>query len=166
MYQHGRGEHRHGFGKTDGTAAYSPHYVVHYPDAEYSMEKVTKGYRLALIYSICLPMLQSYLKRDPTKSMAYNLASVIKDLEPKDDSFALLLRFDYNKRGVEEYGVQILRDIDKNRLGILEEANTVVPADKKLQFSLQDFPVSVTKGIVVVAAGAYVIANVASTGTQ
>ncbi|KAG6941590.1 hypothetical protein JG687_00019562, partial [Phytophthora cactorum] len=49
LYRDGEVKYRHDFGKLDGTAAYLPHYAVHYADAEHALEKVTKGYRLALM---------------------------------------------------------------------------------------------------------------------
>ncbi|KAK1945972.1 hypothetical protein P3T76_003020 [Phytophthora citrophthora] len=51
VYGGGEIKHRHDFGKADGTATYLPHYAVHYADAEHALETVTKGYRLALVYS-------------------------------------------------------------------------------------------------------------------
>jgi predicted 2-oxoglutarate/Fe(II)-dependent dioxygenase YbiX len=67
VYRNGGVQHRHDFGKAAGTAAYLPHYAVHYADAEHSLEKVTKGFRLALVYSVCLPASMRHLKRDPNK---------------------------------------------------------------------------------------------------
>ncbi|KAG3049888.1 hypothetical protein PI124_g24153 [Phytophthora idaei] len=63
VYRDGEVKYRHDFGKLDGTAAYLPHYAVHYADAEHALEKVTKGYRLALVYSICLPPTMRHLER-------------------------------------------------------------------------------------------------------
>ncbi|KAG6955036.1 hypothetical protein JG688_00012067 [Phytophthora aleatoria] len=51
VYRDGEEKHRHDFGKAAGTATYLTHYAVHYADAEHAVEKVTKGYRLALVYS-------------------------------------------------------------------------------------------------------------------
>ncbi|CAI5746347.1 unnamed protein product [Peronospora destructor] len=52
--RYGKVEHRHDFGKANGTAAYLPHFAVHYADAEHALDEVTKGFRLAMVYSICL----------------------------------------------------------------------------------------------------------------
>ncbi|KAG7383038.1 hypothetical protein PHYBOEH_010100 [Phytophthora boehmeriae] len=57
-------EYRHDFGKKDGTASFVTHYAVHYADAEHALEEVTKGYRLALVYSICLPPAMPEIHRD------------------------------------------------------------------------------------------------------
>jgi hypothetical protein len=48
-------EQRHDFGKSTGTAPFAVHYAVHYADAEHALEVVTSGYRLVLVYSLCLP---------------------------------------------------------------------------------------------------------------
>ncbi|EEY69712.1 uncharacterized protein PITG_06188 [Phytophthora infestans T30-4] len=89
VYRNGQVEHRHDFGKADATAAYFPHYAVHYSDAEHALEQVTKGYRLALVYSICLPESKYHLKRDQNMTMSDELANVINGMGPEDDSFAL-----------------------------------------------------------------------------
>lgn len=48
-------EHKHDFGKLDGSAPYSVQYAVHYADAEHALLEVKSGYRLVLVYSLCLP---------------------------------------------------------------------------------------------------------------
>lgn len=47
-------KHCHDFGKEAGTATFLPHYAVHYAGAAHTLEMVTKGYRLALVYSVFL----------------------------------------------------------------------------------------------------------------
>ncbi|KAF1795098.1 Cyclic nucleotide-binding-like [Phytophthora cactorum] len=42
VYRDGEVKYRHDFGKLDGTAAYLPHYAVHYADAEHALEKYSK----------------------------------------------------------------------------------------------------------------------------
>ncbi|EGZ22751.1 hypothetical protein PHYSODRAFT_252204 [Phytophthora sojae] len=49
VYRDGQVKYRHDFGAAEGTATYLTHYAVHYADAEHAVEKVTKGYRLALV---------------------------------------------------------------------------------------------------------------------
>jgi predicted 2-oxoglutarate/Fe(II)-dependent dioxygenase YbiX len=56
VYQ-GSKEHRYDFGKTNGTAVFTNHYVVH------TLEQATRGYRVVLAYSICLPPEMCHLKR-------------------------------------------------------------------------------------------------------
>ncbi|KAF1790782.1 Oxoglutarate/iron-dependent dioxygenase [Phytophthora cactorum] len=134
VYRSGEVEHRHDFGKANGTAAYFPQYAVHYSDAEHALEKVTKGYRLALVYSICLPVSLCHLKRDPNLTMSDELANVINSMGPEDESFALLLTHEYTKKSIEDLGSGALKGVDSARFRVLEEANYLVPADKKLRF--------------------------------
>ncbi|CAI5722804.1 unnamed protein product [Peronospora destructor] len=64
--RYGKVEHRHDFGKANGTAAYLPHFAVHYADAEHALDEVTKGFRLAMVYSVCLPATMQHLRKGPT----------------------------------------------------------------------------------------------------
>ncbi|CAI5727711.1 unnamed protein product [Peronospora destructor] len=70
--RNGATEHRHDFGKADGTAAYLPHFAVHYADAEHALDKVTKGFRLAMVYSICLPATMEHLRKGPAWTLDIN----------------------------------------------------------------------------------------------
>ncbi|KAI9983701.1 hypothetical protein PInf_007768 [Phytophthora infestans] len=143
VYRNGQVEHRHDFGKIDGTAAYLPHYAVHYSDAEHALEDVTKGYRLALVYSICLPSSLQSLKRDPNVTMSDELANAFKEMGPDDESFALLLSHEYTKKSIGELGSGALKGIDSARFRVLEEANESVPADKKLRFFIVKIAIQV-----------------------
>ncbi|KAJ3354962.1 hypothetical protein GGF32_002289 [Allomyces javanicus] len=53
----------HDFGRALGTNATATHYAVHYADAEHELRPVTKGYRIALVYSLCWPSEQPVPKR-------------------------------------------------------------------------------------------------------
>jgi predicted 2-oxoglutarate/Fe(II)-dependent dioxygenase YbiX len=41
------------FGQTTGKRSRCIHYAAHYADVEHEVLKVTKGHRLALVYSLC-----------------------------------------------------------------------------------------------------------------
>ncbi|KAG1689839.1 hypothetical protein DVH05_001873 [Phytophthora capsici] len=133
VYRNGEVASRHDFGKSEGTAAFFNHYAVHYADAEHALEKVTKGYRLALVYSICLPIEMQNLKRNPD-SVVTDLSGVIRDMDVKE--FALLLSHEYTEKSIEEMGCGALKGIDHARFRALEEANALVPDDKKLRYFL------------------------------
>ncbi|KAI9983692.1 hypothetical protein PInf_007759 [Phytophthora infestans] len=145
VYRNGQVEHRHDFGKADATAAYFPHYAVHYSDAEHALEQVTKGYRLALVYSICLPESKYHLKRDQNMTMSDELANVINGMGPEDDSFALLLSHEYTKKSIGELGTDALKveanDLELTklfltnccpRLGYLADNTTLIPVMTKI----------------------------------
>ncbi|KAE9077265.1 hypothetical protein PF010_g23574 [Phytophthora fragariae] len=80
VYRDGKPAYRHDFGKADGSAAYAPHYAVHYADAEHALEKVTKGFRLVLVYSICLPVTMRHLERKEYKLLSEDLAQAISSM--------------------------------------------------------------------------------------
>ncbi|EGZ25980.1 hypothetical protein PHYSODRAFT_253566 [Phytophthora sojae] len=134
IYRGGEVKHRHDFGTKDGTAAYLPHYAVHYADAEHALEKVTKGFRLALVYSLCLPLAMRHLERDHDKLMSEELADAIRTMGPEEESFALLLAHEYTEKSVGDLGSGALKGIDRARFMALEDANAAVDAVKKLQF--------------------------------
>ncbi|GMF49380.1 unnamed protein product [Phytophthora fragariaefolia] len=143
VYWGGNVEHRHEFGKKDGTAPFFCHYAVHYADAEHALEKVTKGFRLALVYSICLPASVRHLKRDSDQTLGVDLTDVISSMEPEHESFALLLSHEYTKKNIADLGSGALKGIDRARFRALEEANTAVSADKKLRFYIAKLCVKV-----------------------
>jgi hypothetical protein len=129
-------KHRHDFGKADGTATFLPHYAVHYADAEHAVEKVTKGYRLALVYSVCLPSTMRHLERNPNKRMCGALAETIKTMGPGDDTFALLLSHKYTTQSLQKFGSRGQKGVDVTKFFALKQANDLVPQAKKLDFFL------------------------------
>ncbi|KAF1788049.1 hypothetical protein GQ600_26038 [Phytophthora cactorum] len=120
---------RHDFGKTDATAASLPY-------AEYTVEKVTKGYRLALVYSLCLPAVMRHHEKIHDVPLSEDLANAISSMDSEDDSFALVLSHEYIDTRIESVGIGALKGIDSVRFHALEEANTLVPAARKLKFFL------------------------------
>ncbi|KAK1943010.1 hypothetical protein P3T76_005647 [Phytophthora citrophthora] len=137
VYRNGEVSSRHNFGKSEGTAAYFNHYAVHYADAEHALEKVTKGYRLALVYSICLPAEMQSLKRNPD-TVVDDLVKAIRDMDVKP--FALLLSHEYTEKSIGELGCGALKGVDRARFRALEEANALVPSDKISTLLLRSYP--------------------------
>ncbi|OWZ04633.1 hypothetical protein PHMEG_00023431, partial [Phytophthora megakarya] len=134
VYEGGEVKYRHDFGKADGTAAYLPHFAVHYADAEHSLEKVAKGFRLALVYSLCLPPQMCHLKHEYDTGLVKDLAGAICAMQPEEGYFTLLLSHEYTEKSIGDLGCNALKSIDRARFLALEEANKTVPDDKKLQF--------------------------------
>lgn len=131
IYRGGEPKYRHDFGKKDGSAAFLPHYAVHYADADHSLEEVTKGYRLALVYSLCLPLSMRHLKRDHEQLLSEELADALSTIGPEAESFALLLVHEYTEKSIGDLGSGALKGIDRARFVALEESNAV---DRKMQF--------------------------------
>ncbi|KAE8895242.1 hypothetical protein PF005_g24624 [Phytophthora fragariae] len=138
VYRRGEGTYRHDFGKKDGTAAYLPQFAVHYADAEHSLEQVTSGYRLVLVYSVCLPPTMRHLMRNHDQTLSEELAGVVNGMGQEDESFALLLSHEYTEKSVGELGSRALKGIDRARVQALEEANAVVSPAKRLQFFIAE----------------------------
>ncbi|KAJ8542678.1 hypothetical protein ON010_g12132 [Phytophthora cinnamomi] len=136
VYRGGKERYRHDFGKAEGTAAFFPHYAVHYADAQHALEEVTKGYRLALVYSICLPTTMRHLEKDSNAPTSDDLMDAISEMEEGKESLALLLEQEYSPKSIGKLGMGALKHIDSARFRALSEANTAVPADKKLEFFL------------------------------
>ncbi|ETL82615.1 hypothetical protein L917_17253 [Phytophthora nicotianae] len=134
VYRDAEVKYRHDFGKADNSAAYQPHYAVHYADAEHALEKVTKGYRLALVYSICLPPTMRHLERQYDVPLTEELANAIAKMKGDDDSFALLLAHEYTENSIRNMGSGALKGVDSARFHALDGANALVPEDKKLLF--------------------------------
>ncbi|KAG7377430.1 hypothetical protein PHYBOEH_000877 [Phytophthora boehmeriae] len=125
-------QYRHDFGEADGTAAYVPHYAVHYADAEHSLEEVTKGYRLVLVYSICLPLTMHLSPRGFDKELLEELTNAINKMKTGDDSFALLLSHQYTAKSIEDLGSGAFKGVDRARFHALQEANAGASPDKKV----------------------------------
>ncbi|KAG2761681.1 hypothetical protein PC129_g19782 [Phytophthora cactorum] len=124
VYGGGKVKYRHDFGKKEGSARYLPHYAVHYADAEHALEKVTKGYRLVLVYSLCLPPTMRHLI----------IGALISSMSDDDELFALLLAHEYTGRSIKEKGSGALKSVDRARFQMLQDANTVAAPGKALQF--------------------------------
>jgi hypothetical protein len=146
IYRGGKVRYRLDFGKAAGTAAYLSHYAVHYADAEHALGKVTSGYRLALVYSICLPPEESHREREINNPLSDELAEAIVTMGPEDKSFALLLEHEYTEKSLFDLGARSLKGVDRVRVGALEEANGVVPDDKKLNLYIVKLEHKVTYG--------------------
>ncbi|KAF1778388.1 hypothetical protein GQ600_10321 [Phytophthora cactorum] len=84
-------------------------------DAEHALEKVTKGYRLVLVYSLCLPPTMRHLI----------IGALISSMSDDDESFALLLAHEYTGRSIKEMGSGALKSVDRARFQMLQDANTV-----------------------------------------
>ncbi|KAE8886182.1 hypothetical protein PF003_g29891 [Phytophthora fragariae] len=136
VYRDGKPAYRHDFGKADGSAAYAPHYAVHYADAEHALEKVTKGFRRSGVLDLSADdkkdkdgkggEAKKEEKKDDDKD------AVVKDDE--DDSFALLLDHEYTMNSIINLGSGAFKGIDRARFHALEEANALVAPEKKLRF--------------------------------
>lgn len=135
-------EFRHDFGKESGAAPFGVHYAVHYADAEHAVEPVTSGYRIVLVYSICLPdnMRDLHLtstNNDDTNAKSETMARAIKGLvADESDSFTLFFTHEYTESGISRHGCDALKGDDRARFLELDVANKTLPREHQLQFYL------------------------------
>ncbi|KAG6941538.1 hypothetical protein JG688_00018615, partial [Phytophthora aleatoria] len=126
---------RHDFGTDKNVAAFLPHYAVYFADAPHAREEVTSGFQLILKYSLSLPSEMQYLKdAKGDKPLSEELAEVLRQIEPEDECFALLLEGHYKEEDIQSQGADALSKMDKTRYRALLEANSLVHEDKALVF--------------------------------
>lgn len=136
-------------GKTDGAAAFKPHYTVIVRNASYTMNEVTSGYCLAMVYSLCLPPGMS--TKTSNKSLRVQLADAITELKHRDavgevrppmprssdkSRFALMLSKSCTREDIERKGFEALVGLDRDRYQLLCRANSLQSAGKRLKFYL------------------------------
>ncbi|KAL3667271.1 hypothetical protein V7S43_007503 [Phytophthora oleae] len=143
VFRGGKERYRYDFGKEDDRAAFLTHFAVHYADAEHALEKVTKGFRLALVYSLCLPPTMRHLERDPSLPTCDDLADAISEMASEKESLALLLSHEYTKKSIEKLATSALKGVDSARFRALEEVNALVPADTKLRFFIAELSLKI-----------------------
>ncbi|GMF65111.1 unnamed protein product [Phytophthora lilii] len=65
------------------------------------------------------------LKVEIEERFGDDLADVISQLGPEDESFALLLSHEYTEKSMRDLGTRGLKGVDRVRVGALEEANAL-----------------------------------------
>ncbi|OWZ10452.1 hypothetical protein PHMEG_00016696 [Phytophthora megakarya] len=126
---------RHDFGTEREMAAFLPHYAAYFADAPHAREEVTGGFRLVLKYALSLPPEMKHLEdAKGDKPLSEELAEVLKQVEPEDECFALLLESDYNEKDIQSRGAEALNEMDKTRYRVLLEANSLIPEENGFVF--------------------------------
>ncbi|KAG7385504.1 hypothetical protein PHYPSEUDO_001454 [Phytophthora pseudosyringae] len=156
-------EFRYDMGKLSGGSAFKPQYVVYAAGASSSMEEVTSGYCLVMIYSLCLPLEMPFTARHRNRNLLrMELAEAVKQLKggpndvnadyqscgkaetdegsgrsgEQDEILALMLSKSLTQTEVESAGVNALSDVDRDRLQLLLDANKLLPPANQLIFYL------------------------------
>ncbi|KAK0553355.1 hypothetical protein OC844_006308 [Tilletia horrida] len=128
----------HDFGQSDGTAPYKCHYAVHYADAEHAVTPITKGYRLALVYSICWP--ESSPIKAPSGSLdevgKAGMALAFEKLAKDERHIHYFLEHAYTSKSIAELGHQALKGTDRSRFALLQHINASVAPDSQFVFFL------------------------------
>ncbi|KAF1329724.1 hypothetical protein FI667_g5597, partial [Globisporangium splendens] len=105
VYQ-GNMEHRYDYGKADGTAAFANHSAVHYADAVHTLEEVKNGYRVVLVYSVCLPPEMRHLERKQDGSDVETMTEAMKHVK---ELFTLFFRHECTDKSITEHGSDTLK---------------------------------------------------------
>ncbi|KAL4161630.1 hypothetical protein PRNP1_002182 [Phytophthora ramorum] len=128
-------EFRHDFGVQKGVAAYLPHYAAYFADAPCARVEVISGFQLMLTYALSLPVEMKYLEGAKGDiPLSDELAEVLKEVEPEDECFGLLLESEYSEITILSKGAGALTEMDNTRYRALLEANSLVPEDKAMVF--------------------------------
>lgn len=123
------------------------------------MEEVTSGYRLVVVYSLCLPMGTSCLsRRESSRLLRSRVAEAIRKLRGKDGQraaradpeastaiatkakrgddpiIAVMLINSYKTSNIETVGWKALSGIDRGRFRLLRDANNMLPEGDQLRF--------------------------------
>lgn len=141
---------RYLLGTDDGTAEFEPHFAVYATGAYRAVEEVTSGYRLGMVYALCLPPdMQGSGGKRPNDFLPMQLAEAMKKLSANevavkreggtttadtasDYSIFALMISNLPDRGYR--GVDSLVGVDKDRSQLLSAANLLIPPEQKLQF--------------------------------
>ncbi|GMF30732.1 unnamed protein product [Phytophthora fragariaefolia] len=113
IYRGRQVKHHCDFGKADRLASYLHHYAVHYVDAGHALEKVTKGYRLVLMYSLLLAVSDSPPGGNYDQSSSKKLSDTLRAMDHEGESFALLLLHEYTNK--QENRKPLVRSLETTR---------------------------------------------------
>ncbi|KAL4177237.1 hypothetical protein KRP22_002171 [Phytophthora ramorum] len=132
-------EFRHDFGVQKGVAAYLPHYAAYFADAPCARVEVTSGFQLMLTYALSLPVEMKYLEGVKGDiPLSDELAEVLKEVEPEDECFGLLLESEYSEITILSKGAEALSEMDNTSLEcgeaqtallrrVVEKASSIAP---------------------------------------
>ena len=128
----GDGEELCQLGNETGMAAFECHYVTHFADLEHRIEKLTSGYRLALVYNLLWTKkttIQSLSSREENEK---EVKRVLEDWKvaigfDAPEMVAYPLSHEYTEASISELGVDCLKGRDYLVASFLSRANDVCP---------------------------------------
>jgi len=141
IIEHGGRRKEHCFGQDTGLSSFKTHFAAHYADIEHKVEEVTTGYRLVVVYNICWNGNNGFA---PSVTQASDkiqfLSKVIKTWstgggEEQIDVPVLLgfmLDHHYTESGTKS-GLKSLKGDDLQRVTAIQEANTMLPINERIQ---------------------------------
>ena len=120
-------------------SAHLCHYAAHYADVSHEISKVTSGYRLALIYSLCWKngndLNCKNINRKEYKSLVSKMSSYLNVLnDTNDNHYGILLDHSYTDFSLNSLGIKSLKGVDNERFSLLKHANDRLPEEKQMVF--------------------------------
>lgn len=92
-----------------------------------------KGYRVCLIYSLCLVNANTNPLNVP-KTVIEGMKSTLNVMNEYSYDMAILLDHKYTGRSIETTGIKALKGVDNDRFRLLNSANEKLPEDKQVVF--------------------------------
>ncbi|ORZ36444.1 hypothetical protein BCR44DRAFT_51446 [Catenaria anguillulae PL171] len=120
------------FGAADGTNAFSPHFALHYADAELNLSLLGR-YCLALVYSICWPEGHEQIDLLQSLSAQRQLAA---QLGAHIDSFSYIFEHPCTPASIGKRRLKALKGKDRARANMIDAANKLLPKADRFVFSL------------------------------
>lgn len=121
------------FGSLNGDSSKFVHYAAHYADLEHEVEPIKSGYRVCLIYSLCLVNANTNPLNVP-KTVIEGMKSTLNVMNEYSYDMAILLDHKYTGRSIETTGIKALKGVDNDRFRLLNSANEKLPEDKQVVF--------------------------------
>lgn len=130
VVRHGSGERVFRFGTDTGDAAFGWHYMCHYADCEHEVKPITSGYRVVLVYSLCLTAGVTGVSNPSPGSFTdleawqhQRLQDILCELPPRQRRLLLPLEHQYTQASLAQLGFGALKGVDRARHAALSLAS-------------------------------------------
>ncbi|GMF38078.1 unnamed protein product [Phytophthora fragariaefolia] len=156
-----KNQFRYTLGENTGTAAFKPHYVLYTAGAFRTVEEVTSGFSLILVYSLCLPPELPFIRgsngsdllRIQLAESIAKLNETVKIMAAKEENeilgtaidqsgddtnlrIALVLSKKFQLQDLTTNAWRDRPDVDRDRFEYLSAANAMLPPDEQIRLYL------------------------------
>ena len=129
LVRHGDEERVFHMGTDDSSCSTEHHYVAHYADCEHEIEEVTRGYRLAAVYSLIWTAGSEPPPSTPGDSAVQKLADCLKE-HLGNRRMGVLLTHEYTKQSLGNFGIRALKLRDRAIAGTLLAASELMKSSR------------------------------------
>lgn len=123
------------FGQSTGRAPFSCFYAAHYADVKHEIKTVTSGYRLALVYSLCLQgkgQIPSATQLSKANSVLVPAIKTWSKAAEAGDKLIYFLDHEYTEGGLQSRGIDGMKGQDRAFFEALRDGNSQLPPDLQL----------------------------------